>query len=156
MIKQKKRNYKREKATALASDNMDPKTFWKEVKDMGCRNDATKASNNITIDEWYDHFKDVFGNNVNDQECELPTFDQLEEPDHILNTAITEEEVKYAIKKLKCGKASGLDGVNAEMLKLCGEEVILFLTSLFNVIFEEGTYPQEWAKAIIIPLHKKR
>ena len=41
------------------------------------------------------------------------------------------------------------------MLKAGGQEVILFMTKLFNTIFDEGIYPSEWAKAIIIPIHKK-
>ena len=41
------------------------------------------------------------------------------------------------------------------MLKAGGQEVILFMTKLFNTIFDKGIYPSEWAKAIIIPIHKK-
>ncbi|WP_294046725.1 reverse transcriptase family protein, partial [Thiolapillus sp.] len=29
------------------------------------------------------------------------------------------------------------------------------MTKLFNTIFDKGIYPSEWAKAIIIPIHKK-
>ena len=42
------------------------------------------------------------------------------------------------------------------MLKAGGQEVILFMTKLFNTIFDKGIYPSEWAKAIIIPIHKKK
>eukprot|EP00745_Piridium_sociabile_P029888 TRINITY_DN49431_c1_g1_i1.p1 TRINITY_DN49431_c1_g1~~TRINITY_DN49431_c1_g1_i1.p1 ORF type:complete len:132 (-),score=0.35 TRINITY_DN49431_c1_g1_i1:366-761(-) len=41
------------------------------------------------------------------------------------------------------------------MLKTGGRNVLLFLTKLFNAIFEQGVYPQEWSKAIIIPIYKK-
>ena len=41
------------------------------------------------------------------------------------------------------------------MLKAGGQEVILFMTKLFNTIFDKGIYPSEWAKAIIVPIHKK-
>ena len=33
--------------------------------------------------------------------------------------------------------------------------MILFMTKLFNTIFDKGIYPSEWTKAIIIPIHKK-
>jgi len=36
---------------------------------------------------------------------------------------ITIEEVKKAIKKLKNGKAAGVDGVQAELLKYDGDEL---------------------------------
>eukprot|EP00745_Piridium_sociabile_P024691 TRINITY_DN39152_c0_g3_i6.p1 TRINITY_DN39152_c0_g3~~TRINITY_DN39152_c0_g3_i6.p1 ORF type:complete len:696 (-),score=54.33 TRINITY_DN39152_c0_g3_i6:199-2037(-) len=41
------------------------------------------------------------------------------------------------------------------MLKAGGHEVHIFLTKLFNAIFDKGVYPREWSKAIIIPIHKK-
>jgi len=56
-----------------------------------------------------------------------------------LNEEITELEVQKAIKKLKCGKACGLDGITAEMLKAGGKDVVLFLTRMFNVLFENNT-----------------
>ena len=34
--------------------------------------------------------------------------------------------------------------------------MVLFLTRMFNVLFEKGIYPQDWAKAIVIPIHKKK
>ena len=33
--------------------------------------------------------------------------------------------------------------------------MVLFLTRMFNVLFEKGIYPQDWAKAIVISIHKK-
>ena len=38
------------------------------------------------------------------------------------------------------------------MLKAGGQDVMLFLTRMFNVLFEKVTYPQDWAKAIVIPI----
>ena len=35
------------------------------------------------------------------------------------------------------------------------KDVILFMTKLFNTIFDKGIYPSDWAKAIIVPIHKK-
>ena len=53
------------------------------------------------------------------------------------------------------GKACGLEHIHAEMLNTGGKDVILFITSLFNTIFDKGVYPSDWAKAIIVPIHKK-
>ncbi|XP_076453474.1 uncharacterized protein LOC143288733 [Babylonia areolata] len=59
---------------------------------MGRGKNNKKRSNNITIDEWYEHFKNVLGNDTDYFSHELPEFDRFEEPEHIFNT-ITEEEV---------------------------------------------------------------
>ena len=68
---------------------------------------------------------------------------------------ISVDEIQKAVTNLKPGKACGLDNVLAEMLKAGGQIVIHFMNKLFNTISDKGIYPSEWAKAIIIPIHKK-
>eukprot|EP00745_Piridium_sociabile_P027424 TRINITY_DN4419_c0_g1_i9.p1 TRINITY_DN4419_c0_g1~~TRINITY_DN4419_c0_g1_i9.p1 ORF type:complete len:266 (-),score=25.53 TRINITY_DN4419_c0_g1_i9:396-1193(-) len=41
------------------------------------------------------------------------------------------------------------------MLKHANSKVVDFLVALFNNLFQSGTFPTEWAKSIIVPLHKK-
>ena len=97
-----------------------------------------------------------FANNDTDDNVQYASqFDNSEESDHFLNEEITELEVQKAIKKLKCGKACGLDGITAEMLKAGGQDVVLFLSRMFNILFGKGIYPQDWAKAIAIQFIKK-
>ena len=72
-----------------------------------------------------------------------------------LNKPISFEEVREAIRKLKIGKANGVDGILADMLKVAGDTAVHFLTKLFNALFDEGMYPEEWSKAIIVPIFKK-
>ena len=63
--------------------------------------------------------------------------------------------MKKAIQRLKSGKAAGVDGVMAEMLKAAEQEITPFLTKFFNVLFSSSQFPSERTKAIITPLHKK-
>ena len=42
------------------------------------------------------------------------------------------------------------------MLKADGQDVVIFLTRMFNILLEKGIYPQDWGKAIVISIHKKR
>ena len=57
---------------------------------------------------------------------------------------------------LSKGEVTGTDKISAEMLKAGEVYASPFLTKLFNVLFNKGLYPSDWAKAIIIPIHKKR
>ena len=41
------------------------------------------------------------------------------------------------------------------MLKVAGEAAVQLLTKVFNVPFDQGVYPEEWSKAIIVPIFKK-
>ena len=41
------------------------------------------------------------------------------------------------------------------MLKLAGDTAVQFLGKLFSAVFDEEVYPEEWSRAIIIPIFKK-
>ena len=132
----------------------DSALFWKEARILGgykrtCQND------NITLKDWFSHFKSVF-EQCEDSESNIgkPARNLEENINHTLNLPISKDEVKHAIAGLKNGKSGGLDGVVPEMLKCGGEETIDFLHKLFNKIFDCGIYPREWSKAIVVPIFK--
>ena len=158
MIRNKKKEFKRDKAASLASNIKNASMFWKELKSLGGEK-KTRTSDKIDMKQWYDHFKGLFGHTEENPENENATFSDenssLDEDNHPLNSKILEDEVDKSIRNLKTGKACGLDDVLAEMLKVGGHEVVVFLTDLFNAIFDKGYYPKEWAKAIITPIYKK-
>ena len=83
-----------------------------------------------------------------------------------LDDAITEEEVFAAIRKLKLGKAPGIDGILTSILKTAadavgtnklkhGNTVVEALTLLFNYVFSSGEWPERWGSGIIFPLYKE-
>ncbi len=67
----------------------------------------------------------------------------------------TEDEVETAIKKLKKYKACGVDEVYGEMLKAGGDTMVKILHRLFTRVWKEEKVPEDWTRAIIVPLHKK-
>ena len=74
--------------------------------------------------------------------------------DEILNTAITEEEVRTVIKHLPKNKACGIDGIPNEFLIHTFEQFPHIVVKLFNNIMETGEIPIAWQEAVIFPLHK--
>ena len=64
-------------------------------------------------------------------------------------------EIKAAIKDLKNGKAVGIDGIPAEFWKNLDEEATLELVNICKRIYEEGVWPKDFAKTVLIPLPKK-
>ena len=83
-----------------------------------------------------------------------------------LDDAITEKEVVTAIRKLKLGKAPGVDGVLTSILKVAadavgtnklkqGNTVVEALTLMFNYVFSSGQWPERWGSGIIFPLYKE-
>ena len=53
------------------------------------------------------------------------------------------------------GKASGLDGILTEMLKLGGLESVHWLKTIRDVIWRTEMVPNDWTKHLLIPIHKK-
>jgi len=85
---------------------------------------------------------------------------------HHLDKPISEVEVFAAIRKLKCGKAPGVDGVTTTILKMAADAVgtstlkpdnpvVEALVLLFNYVFEHEVWPERWATGIIFPLYKQ-
>jgi hypothetical protein len=65
------------------------------------------------------------------------------------------EEVKEALKHLKHNKASGEDGIPAELLQTGGESLMELLHKLIVLIWQQEKLPREWSTGIISVLHKK-
>src|SRR5437870_12182531 len=61
------------------------------------------------------------------------------------------------VKRLKEGKAAGVDNISADELKIATEgEGLRIIHKLLVSIWEEEKIPSEWKKAIIIQIHKKK
>ena len=56
---------------------------------------------------------------------------------------------------MKSGKRAGPDQIVGEMLKHADDTVIDFLDELFHRLFDLGTFPLEWSKSIVVPIHKR-
>lgn len=155
IVKQKKQEFRKNTADLLKNSLNNSEVFWKELRKIGGCKKST-LSDVISLEDWYEHFKNVYKQceeRVNDDS--IPENDMEDEKDHRLNAAITKDEVRKAVMNLNSGKAGGTDGIVPEMLKCGGDAVIEFLTKLFNKIFDSGIYPNEWAKAIVVPIFKK-
>ncbi|KAK3889840.1 hypothetical protein Pcinc_006166 [Petrolisthes cinctipes] len=64
------------------------------------------------------------------------------------------EGVRKAIGKLKMGKAPGVDGITAEMLKCGGEVVVEWMLQLCTLAWRQEEVPEDCRRAIIVSLYK--
>ena len=71
-----------------------------------------------------------------------------------LNTEITVNDIRYAIKQASKGKAMGHDGIPTEVLLVDNDSCVLYLAKLFNVCFHAGVIPESWSRGIINPIPK--
>jgi len=168
LIKEKKKAYKQSIHESLLQNRNNSNTFWSTIKRARSRV-VNRVS--IEINVWKDYFARVLGQRTAttaeqephvadvtvDDDVVVNVDDDGDDDVHIsdLDDEITLIEVKNAIRRLKLGKASGLDEVVAEFLKTAVHIVSPFLTKLFNRLYDSGTFPDEWSKAVIVPLFKK-
>jgi exonuclease III len=154
LLKEKKRLYNENIQDSLLNHRNDSKKFWSTV------NSSSKKKlekPNIDINLWKEYFENILtkqtlvdkDNNDTDNIAE----DNVAVED--LDMDITEQEVKGAIRRLKSGKAAGLDNVIAESLKASEPFITPFLTKLFNKLFQTGYFPENWSRSIIAPIFKK-
>ena len=70
---------------------------------------------------------------------------------------ITETEVKSQIKKMKAGKAPGLDHIKTELYEylIDNDQILTELTLIFNNILNEGVVPANWKNSKTILIKKK-
>ena len=169
MIKSKKRNFKEEKLNLLANlGNNDIKQKWKIIKSItdGDRNKEDPARE-IDLERWKTYFHKLYNSNqTNDSlpksfsnrgrqnRIDRTDFETMKE---ILNCPFTKKEILSCKDKLKNSKASGIDMIKNEVLKICLDDkgFLEVLHLLVNKIFNEGKYPTAWKTELVRPIHKK-
>ena len=158
-IKEKKKAYRKNIYNTLVTSNKDSRTFWKTIKSI--RHKKTKPAN-INSSQWETHFSTLLSNNNHDTKDNTKTGERPAETQEQTNITIQEldktietVEVSLAMRKLKNGKAPGIDEIPPEFLKAAENTLKPFLTKLFNTIYQKSYFPLEWCKAIIVPLYKK-
>ena len=80
----------------------------------------------------------------------------LEDLSHVDTPEVTREEVERAVKRLRNGKAADEDGIVPELLKNGGTSLVDWLWELLLEVWKTGQVPEEWKRAMLVPLHKKR
>ena len=75
--------------------------------------------------------------------------------DPILDSRISNQELRDALCSLKMGKACGPDGIPVEYLKVFGYSFEPILLKLTRCLFAEHVYPSKWVVNFLKPIYKK-
>ena len=71
------------------------------------------------------------------------------EPDNL------EFEVKWALGSITTNKASGGDGIPAELFQVLKDDAVKLLHSICQQIWKTQQWPQDWKRSVFIPIPKK-
>jgi len=160
LVRSKKFKHDRKNTEKLINARMNnAKDYWKLLKSICTNNTST----NITHDTFARYFKAV--------NCPDSTFYQADEDTlHFneryvkgefnimfeeLNIEISNDEILKACKELKNNRSGGPDYFINEFFKYGINNLLNYLSKLFNKIFNLNYFPQNWSNGFIIPLHKK-
>ncbi|CAC5409288.1 unnamed protein product [Mytilus coruscus] len=118
----KKRHFKQQVLDQLDQlRDHDPKKYWKLINSLKERkNDNTLDS--AKPEEWHEYFSELnkpsnlHSNRIHEIRSEVEKLEKVKQFCE-LDFRISNTEIANSVRKLKNGKASGLDGIPAEMLK---------------------------------------
>ena len=64
-------------------------------------------------------------------------------------------EVKWALRSITTNKASGGDGIPAELFQILKGDAVKVLHSTYQQIWKTQQWPQDWKRSVFIPIPKK-
>ena len=85
----------------------------------------------------------------------IPDIEETTENLNITCGRISKEEIKRAIKKLKLGKAPGIDNIPSDVFKADNDATIDVLYSRLNEIWDKEEIPTEWKMGMLVTIPKK-
>ena len=72
-----------------------------------------------------------------------------------LEPNILDCEVKWALGSITKDKASGGDGIPAELSQVLKDDAVKVLHSICQQIWKTQQWPQDWKRSVFIPIPKK-
>ena len=64
-------------------------------------------------------------------------------------------EVKWALGSITSNKASGGDGIPAELFQILKDNAVKVLHSICQQIWKTQQWPQDWKRSVFIPIAKR-
>ena len=114
-----------------------------------------KDRNGIDITEaedikkrWQKYTEELYENDLNDPDNHDGVITHLE-------SDISECEVKWASGSITMSKASGGDGIPAELFQILKDDAVKVLHSMCQQIWKTQQWPQDWKKPVFIPVPNK-
>ena len=155
-----KKSYIEDAINECGGDNA---RLWKVIKRVwpnkskgtNITNIMGNTDENIISDQLNEHFCTARPNLA----CNIPTTARFERKSNAPETSfnfseVTLDEVAELMRLLQLGKACGVDGLTARLLKYCGDAICPVLAYIFNLSFSTNEFPAIWKCAKVTPLFK--
>ena len=97
---------------------------------------------------WQEYTEELYKKDLNDPDNHDGIISHLE-------PGILECEVKWASESITMNRASGGDGIPAELLQILKDDAVKVLHSICQQIWKTRQWPQDWKRSVFIPIPKK-
>ena len=97
---------------------------------------------------WQRYTEELYKKGLNDPENQDGVVTHLE-------LGILEYEVKWVLGSIILNKASGSDGISAELSKILKYDAVKVLHSVCQQIWKTRQWPQDWKMSVFIPYQGK-
>ena len=125
-------------------------TFHAKVGSIKDRNgmDLTEAED--IKKRWQEYTEELYKKNLQNPD----NHEGVITPTH-LEPNILECEVRWALGSITTNKASGSDGILAELFQVLNDDAVKVLHSISQQIWKTQQWPQDWKKSVFISIPKK-
>ena len=96
---------------------------------------------------WQEYTEELYKKDLHDPDNHNGVITHLE-------SDILECEVKWALESITTNKASGGDGIPAELFQILKDDAVKVLHSICQQIWKTQ-WPQDWKRSVFIPIPKK-
>ena len=97
---------------------------------------------------WQEYTEELYKKDLNDLDNHDIVITHLE-------SDTLECEIKWALGCIIMNKASGDDGIPAELFQTLKDDAVKVLHSLCQQIWKTQQWPQDWKRSVFIPVPKK-
>ena len=88
-------------------------------------------------------------------DSKLPSHLNYKTDYRLLTVNFSIDDIAKMLQNLDPNKAHGHDKIRMRMLQLCGNSICKPLELIFKQSMESGSFPSEWKKGNVVPIHKK-
>ena len=133
--------------------------LFKKIRDtkgtFHAKMDIIKDRNGMDLTEaedikkrWQEYTEELYKKDLHDPDNHDGVITHLE-PD------ILESKVKWALRSITTNKASGGDGIPAELFQVLKDDAVKVLHPICHQIWKTQQWPQDWKRSVFIPIPKK-
>ena len=123
-------------------------TFHAKMGSIKDRNDMDLTEAEDIKKRWQEYTDELYKKDLHDPDNHDGVITHLE-------PNILECEVKWALESITMNKASGGDGIPVELFQILKNDAVKVLHLIRQQIWKTQQWPQDWKRAVFIPIRKK-